>query len=103
MHETINFILPWFPLWLAQIFRGICILIGPVCIILSTKLALRDGLAQPQKFIFAGLTLLFMGSVYTQAERWYAPVTPRLFLETGGTILFAIGLMLLNPLDDKRE
>lgn len=81
-----------FPLWLAHIIRGVCILIGPFCIILSARLAQMKFADSRRKILFAGLSFLMAASIYTEVDRWDAPVTPRLFLNFVGILVSFVGL-----------
>lgn len=84
--------MPWFPLWLAHILRGACILIGPLCILLSAHMARVPGVQKGQQFRYAGLSFLLMGMVYTEILRWDDVVTPRLFIFVLGAIFSFLGL-----------
>lgn len=81
-----------FPMWLAHILRGFCILVGPFCIILSARLARMSFIDNRRKLLFAGLSYLLMASIYTELDQWDASVTPRLFLNVIGVLISFIGL-----------
>ena len=81
-----------FPMWIAHILRGICIIFGPFAIILSGRLSRASQIAKHRRYIFGGVSLLLMSSTYTEIVKWNDVVTPRLFVNFGGTILVVIGL-----------
>lgn len=91
--------LEWFPLWLAQIMRGACILVGPFCIVLSGLHFHKTTMGRSQRFRFAALSLLLISVVYTQAERWGEVATPRLFIATAGVGFAFAGLWKLRKDD----
>lgn len=84
-------IMPWFPMWLAQILRGFCIIAAPSAILFSLRLARRYRQRGPQ-CRFAGLGFLLAASAYTEIARWDDPVTPRLFINLAGIIFSILGL-----------
>lgn len=88
--------LQWVPLWFAQILRGACILVGPFCIILSGLHFHKTTMGRSQRYRFAALSLLLMSVIYTQAERWNDPATPRLFIATLGVAFAFAGLWKLR-------
>lgn len=90
-----------FPMWLAHILRGVCILIGPFCIILSERLSRQPNMPPIRKWLFAGLSLLLAASVYTEIDRWNASVTPRLFINVAGIFVSFIGLWKMRALRGK--
>lgn len=93
-------IFEWFPMWLAHIFRGFCILVGPFCIILSARLSRMHFADARRKFLFAGLSLLLAGIVYIEIDNWNAPVGPVLFFFTSGILISFIGLWKMKTYKD---
>lgn len=87
-----SLVFTWFPLVFAQILRGLCIIVGPTCIILSGRLARTPGMNLGQKCRFAGLSLLLLSTTYTSIERWTKPTTLQLFINLIGVAFSLIGL-----------
>lgn len=92
MADGFSLVMPWFPLWLAHILRGVCILIAPFCMILCFRLSWMEFVDSRRQILFAGLGFLLVASVYTEIDRWDADVTPRLFINVAGVLISFVGL-----------
>lgn len=94
--EGFTLVIPDFPLWVAQILRALCILFGPVGVILCIRLAWWPNIRKHRRFIYAGIALLLASSTYTEIDKWDSTTTPRLFINTLGTAFILWGLRTMR-------
>lgn len=94
--DGLTFVLPWFPLILAQVLRGACIIVAPLCIVICVQLARHANLPRSQRYRFAGLASLLLAAAYIAIVRWEDQVSPVLFLNVAGSAFSFLGLWSLR-------
>ena len=97
----LNVVWDSFPLPLAQVLRGVCILTGPFIVILCIRLVRYSNIGRHRKFIYAGVAFVTAADVWNRIERWSLAPTPPLFLATVGLLLILVGLWSMRDYSRK--